>query len=75
MDIKEKGNFKNISINDAGTGVIVTKRINEEWAKKHAHMYADGYNPSGPGRVFRAKDSGCLTSENQRIIVQIPENN
>lgn len=44
MDIKEKGNFKNISINDAGTGVIVTKRINEEWAKKHAHLYADGPN-------------------------------
>ena len=74
MDIKEKGNFKNISVNDAGRGVIVTKRINEEFAKKNAHMYADGYYPPSEGKVFRAKDSGFLTSENNRIIVRLPEN-
>ena len=75
MDIKEKGNFKNISVNDAGRGVIVTKRVDEEYARKHAHMMADGYYPTGKGKFFRASNSGFLTAENNHIIVRLPGNN
>ena len=74
MEIKTKTVFENISVNDAGMGVIITKRKDEEYARKYAHMYADGYYPSNQGKVFRASNSGFLTSENNRIIVRLPEN-
>lgn len=75
MEINEKTVFENISINDAGTGVIVTKRVDEEYARKHAHMMADGYYPTGKGKFFRASNSGFLTAENNHIIVRLPGNN
>ena len=42
MEIKTKTVFENISVNDAGMGVIITKRVDEEYARKYAHLYADG---------------------------------
>lgn len=74
MDIKTKTVFENISVNDAGMGVIITKRVDEEYARKHAHMMADGYFPTGKGKFFRASNSGFLTAENNHIIVRLPSN-
>ena len=70
MEITSKGNFENISY-----GVtIVTRRINEDYVRRYAHMPATGYGEQIVGRVFQASNSGFLTSESQRLIVQYPEN-
>ena len=74
MEFREKSEFENISINDAGTGVIITRRVDEEYARKHAHMMASGYYPTGKGKFFRASSSGFLTAENNHIIVRLPSN-
>lgn len=70
MDIRSKGNFENISVGTA----IITRRINEDYARRYAHMEADRIAPSGEGRVFCASNSGFLTSDNLRLIVQYPAN-
>ena len=75
MEFREKSEFENISINDAGTGIIITRRVDEEYAKKHAHMMASGYYPTGKGKFFRASNSGFLTAENNHIIVRLPATN
>ncbi len=70
MEIRSKGNFENISV---GT-VIITRRINDDYARRHAHMFADDFFPPTAGRVFCTANSGFLTSDNKRFIVQYPEN-
>ncbi len=70
MEIRSNGNFENISV---GT-TIITRRINEEYARRYAHMEADPVVTPSIGRVFRTVNSGFLTSDNRRFIVQYPEN-
>ncbi len=70
MGIRSKGNFENISV---GT-VIITRRVNDEYARRYAHMSADPVVPVGPGRVFCTSNSGFLTSDNMRLIVRYPDN-
>lgn len=70
----DEGNFRIRSFEYGGGGVIVVERINKKFVKENAHMYATGYGEQTIGRVFQASNSGFLTSANQRLIVQYPEN-
>ena len=65
-----EGNFKTRSFEYGGVGVIVVERINKEYAKRYAHLPAEGIVPLLKGFVFCASNSGFLTVNGERIIVR-----
>lgn len=66
----DKGNFRIRSFKYGGVGIIVVERINKDFARRNAHMYATGYGEQVDGLVFRAANGGFLTVNTERFIVR-----